>query len=256
MQKVAQLETNNQEFALATIIETKGSTPRSVGKMIVYPNGKIEGTVGGGSAEYNIIRASVEAIQQGKSRIVEYVLNPDIDGRINMHCGGTVKVFIEVYAKKPEIVIVGAGHVGQALAKLVEYLGYPYSVIDDRAELCTNAYFPQARKLTTAPDIATAIRKAQLSSNNYVTIFTKDADDLALRATLEFDCAYVGMIGSKTKANRVFQKLINEDGVVAELIKKVNTPIGLEIGAETPEEIAVSIMAEIIAHVKKANTQR
>lgn len=245
MEKVAKLVGQNETFALAMIIESKGSTPRHVGKMIVYPDGAIEGTVGGGYAELYVIKESVKAIEKGRSTIVECKLNMDAKGGLPMLCGGVIRVFIEVYTKKPELVFVGAGHVGYALSKLADILEYPYSIIDDRIDYCTKERFPNAKHLFVDEEIEQAIMKANLNENSHVAIFSKDCDFVALRTVLKYPCAYIGMIGSKRKVILIFEKL-KERGVPPEQLEQVHSPIGIEIGAETSEEIAISIMAEII----------
>ncbi len=245
MEKVALLTRQNETFALATIIESMGATPRHVGKMIVYRDGSIEGTVGGGLSEHYIIEDSVKAIQNGQSKIVEYKLNNQAKDGIDMICGGTLRVFIEVYTNRPELVLVGAGHLGFALAKLADYLEYPYCIVDDRVGYCTKERFPNATNLFVNEDIGEALRAANLNEKSYVVIVTKDCDDLALKTALQFPCAYFGMVASKRKVITIFEKLKSE-GVTQEQLEQIHTPIGLKIGAETTEEIAISIIGEII----------
>jgi xanthine dehydrogenase accessory factor len=255
MEKVAKLVGQNETFALAMIIESKGSTPRHVGKMIVYPDGTIEGTVGGGYAELVVIEESVKAIEKRRSTIVECKLNMDAKGGLPMLCGGVIRVFIEVYAKKPELIFVGAGHVGYALSKLADYLEYPYSIVDDRIDYCTKVRFPNAKQLHVDEEIEKAIIKANLNENSHVSIFTKDCDFVALRTVLKYPCAYVGMIGSKRKTILIFEKL-KERGVSQDLLDLVHSPIGIDIGAETSEEIAISIMAEIIKESRERSISK
>ncbi|MDN3015630.1 XdhC/CoxI family protein [Paenibacillus sp. BSR1-1] len=245
MEKVAMLTRQNETFALAMIIESKGSTPRHVGKMIVYRDGSIEGTVGGGLAEHYIIGESVKAIQNGQSKIVEYKLNRHAKDGIQMSCGGTLRVFIEVYTSRPELVLCGAGHLGHALAKLADFLEIPYCIVDDRIGYCTKERFPNATNLFVDEDIEKALLAANLNEKSYVVIVTKDGDDIVLKTALQFPCAYVGMVASKRKVIHVFDKLKNE-GVTEEQLERVHSPIGLEMGAETTQEIAISIIGEII----------
>ncbi|OEF98375.1 XdhC family protein [Desulfuribacillus alkaliarsenatis] len=245
MEEVVKLERDNETFALAIIIESKGSTPRHAGKMIVYLDGSSSGTIGGGAVEYYVIQESVKAIQQGQSKIVSYTLTQDGNDSIGMHCGGTVKVFIEVYTTKPELVIIGGGHIGFALSKLADYLSYSYVVVDDRANYCTKKRFPSAKSIFTHENIVEAIKQAKPTQKSYVTIFTKDCDDIALQTALQYPCAYIGMIGSKRKVMRIFDKL-RAEGITNEQLSQVHSPIGIDINAETPEEIAISIIAEII----------
>ncbi|MCQ6281321.1 XdhC family protein [Bacillus sp. EB600] len=245
MEKVAMLTRQNETFALAMIIESKGSTPRHVGKMIVYRDGTIEGTVGGGLAEFYIIEESVKAIQNGQSKIIEYKLNKQAKDGIHMNCGGTLRVFIEIYKSRPELVLVGAGHLSYAMAKLADFLEYPYCIVDDRVSYCTKERFPHATNLFVNEDIGKALLSADLNEKSYAAIATKDRDDVALKTILQFPCAYVGMVASKRKVISIFEKLKSE-GVMQEQLEQVHSPIGLEIGSETTEEIAISIIGEII----------
>jgi xanthine dehydrogenase accessory factor len=245
MEKVALLTHQNETFALAMIIESRGSTPRHVGKMIVYRDGTIEGTIGGGLVEHYVIEESVNAIQKGQSKIVEYKLNKHAKDGIQMNCGGTIRVFIEVYTSRPELVLAGAGHLAQALAKLADMLEYPYCMVDDRADYCTKERFPNATNLYVNDDIGEAMLKVNLNENSYVAVVTKDRDDLVLKTALQFPCAYVGMVASKRKVINIIEKLKSE-GVTEEQLEQIHSPIGLDIGSETTEEIAISIIGEII----------
>lgn len=250
MEKVALLNRQNETFALAMIIESKGSTPSHVGKMIVYRDSTIEGTVGGGLAEHYIIEECVKAIQNGKSKIVEYKLNKHAKDGIQMNCGGTIRVFIEVYTSRPELVLAGAGHLAQALSKLAESLEYPYCIVDDRIGYATRDRFPNATNIFVNEVIEEALLEANLNEKSYVIIVTKDGDDRVLKTALQFPIAYVGMVASKRKVITIFEK-IKSEGVTQEQLEQVHSPIGLEIGAETTAEIAISIMGEIIKFSKE-----
>ena len=250
MEKVAILTRQNETFAIAMIIESKGSTPRHVGKMIVYPDGTIEGTVGGGLAEHYVIEESVKAIKNGQSKIVEYKLNRHAKDGIQMSCGGTLRVFIEVCTSRPELVLAGAGHLARALANLADFLEYPYCIVDDRVDYCTKERFPNAANLFVNEDIGKAMLAANLNEKSYVVIVTKDRDDLVLKTALQFPCAYVGMVASKRKVITIFEKLKSE-GISEEQLERVHSPIGMEISSETTEEIAISIIGEIIKESKE-----
>ncbi|WP_342431775.1 XdhC/CoxI family protein [Neobacillus sp. FSL H8-0543] len=245
MEKVAMLARQNETFALAMIIESRGSTPRHVGKMIVYRDGSIEGTVGGGLAEFYIIQESVNALQNGKSKIVEYKLNKHAKDGIQMNCGGTLRVFIEVYTSRPELVLAGAGHLAHALSKLADSLEYPYCVVDDRVGYATKERFPNATNIFVNEEIGEALLAANLNEKSYVLIVTKDRDDIVLKTALQFPIAYIGMVASKRKTISIIEKLKGE-GVTAEQLEQVRSPIGLEIGSETTVEIAIAIIGEII----------
>ncbi|MBS4214198.1 XdhC family protein [Neobacillus rhizophilus] len=252
MEKVAMLTRQNETFALAMIIESRGSTPSHVGKMIVHPDGTIEGTVGGGLVEYFVIDECVQAIQKGKSKIVEYKLNKHAKDGIQMNCGGTVRVFIEVYKSRPELVLAGAGHVAIALSKLADFLEIPYRVVDDREGYCTKERFPNATRLIVDEDIGKATLAANLNEKSYLVIVTKDQDEIVLKTALQFPCSYIGMLASKRKAIQILQKL-KDEGFSEELLERVSSPIGVDINSETTQEIAISIIGEIIKLSKETS---
>ncbi len=244
-ERIAQLEKEGKVFALATIVESKGSTPRHIGKMIVHPNAEIEGTIGGGPIEYAVIGEAVACIESGRSKMTEYVLDATREDGLAMHCGGKIKVFIEVFKQRPEIIMIGGGHLAMALSKLADFLDYPYRIVDDRPEYNLEERFPKAISVHVADRIDNAIADVPFHEGSYITIFTKDSDDIALKSVIHKQVAYIGMIGSKLKIKRVFEKL-EKEGVDPEGLKHVHTPIGLPIRAETPEEIAISIIGQII----------
>lgn len=250
-EEIVNLQKQNQCFAAATIISSKGSTPRHTAKMIVKQDGSIIGTIGGGLAEVFVIEEAVKAIQQKQSKVVEYILNRDAQGGIQMFCGGALSVFIEVISPRPKLVIVGAGHVGMAVAKLAAVLEYQIIVVDDRQEFANQQLYPMAQEIYFDEDIVKALEQVLVDENTYIAIFTKDADERVLRKVIQSETAYIGMIGSKRKAVKILQQLQMED-IEEEKIQSVHTPIGLDIGAETPEEIAVSIIAEIMKVKNKA----
>lgn len=243
--EIVKLQEENLTFAIVTIIKSKGSTPRHVGKMVVKEGGSIIGTIGGGPSEKYAINKAIEAIKNKKSEIIECVLDGDLEGGFKVYCGGSITFFIEVIEKRPNLVIIGAGHVGLALAKIAEGMDYNISIIDDREGYANEKMYSMAKDIFIDLDIAKAIKKATFDLNTYVVIATKDVDESALREVIKNDTKYVGMIGSKNKGIKIKEHLMAE-GVSKEKLNFVNVPIGLDIGAETPEEIAVSIMAEIL----------
>lgn len=251
-EEALKLQKQNQSFAIATIIESKGSTPRSVGKMIVKQNTSFLGTIGGGLAEDFVIQEAVQAIEKKQSKIVEYALNSDAQGGIQMLCGGSLKVFIEVVLPSPRLVIIGAGHVGLAVAKLAEMLQYQMVIVDDRKEFANAKVYPMASEIYCEEEITKAVEKVSIDDNTYILIFTKDADERTLRKVIHKDAAYIGMIGSARKTVKIVEHLQSE-GISKERLEFVHAPVGLDIGAETPEEIAVSILAEIMKVKNKAS---
>ncbi len=245
-QALAEIEKNNRSAALATIIRSHGSTPRhGTSKMLVYEDGSTLGTVGGGELERRVRAEALAAMQAGQSRNLSYTLNDPSKGDAGI-CGGTVEVFVEVILPKAMLLIVGAGHVGKAVAHLAKWLGFRVVIAENRAEYCTPAHIPDGDEYIPCA-MNEITEKISLNAQSYVVMATSgaDVDAEALPALLDSDAAYIGVIGSKRRWLAAV-KLLQERGVPQERIQRVHSPIGLEIEAETPEEIAVSIMAEIL----------
>ena len=245
-QALAELEANNQAGALCTIISSQGSTPRHTGsKMLVYPNGEILGTIGGGELENRIIHEAQAAILDGKPRRLEYNLADPERGDPGV-CGGQVEVFVEPIQPKPTLVVIGSGHVGKAVAHLAHWLGFRVIVNDDRPDFCTPEAVPEADLYIPAA-MQELPERVAITPWTYLVLTTRGSrvDVNGLPALLDTPAAYIGLIGSKRRWETTRQKLL-ENGISEEKINRVRSPIGLELNAETPEEIAVSILAEII----------
>jgi len=235
-------------IALVTIVETKGSTPREAGaKMMVDKDGLISGTIGGGITEAKVIEEVKQALKEGKGKLITYHLTKEQaaldEGAI---CGGEMKVFIDVLQPKEEVLIFGAGHIAVYVSKLMKMIGFKVTVIDDREEFANKERFPEADEII-AEDIKKALSHLKITPSTYIIVVTRGhlKDEEALDSVIRSNAAYIGMIGSRKKNTTVFQHL-EKQGVSAQELKKVHTPIGIDIGAQTPEEIAVSIIAEII----------
>lgn len=239
--------------AVATVIEARGSTPRGASaKMLVHADGRTVGTVGGGAVESRVIEEARAAIVEGESRELHYSLVDEERGDPGI-CGGDMRIFVDVLAPRPMILVIGAGHVGLAVAELAAFLGYRIAVLDERPELVTAERFPWANTLLTAVDgqtfdVAEQVKDFPLSQHTYVVMVTPhhSLDERILVALEDRPCAYVGLIGSQRRTRHTFARA-REAGVPDGLLDRVHTPIGLNIGAETPREIALSIMAEIVA---------
>lgn len=244
-QEAARLSDQNKVFAWTAIVSSKGSTPRNKAHMIVLEDGSIIGTIGGGLAEKTVIEEAVAAIHEGCSRSVSLTLNSDAKGGLPMHCGGDMTVFIDVNGISPRLLLIGGGHVNLAVYRLGRFLGYECLVVDERPEFASGDRFPEAAGLFTAPSLAEAIEAAPIDGNTAVVIATKDADEVALRGVFHRGAGYVGVIGSRRKVTIIRGHLL-EDGYSKESIDRVCAPIGLDLGSETPEEIAVSILAEVL----------
>ena len=245
-QALAELEKNNESAALCTVTSSEGSTPRHVGsKMLVYPDGSFIGTVGGGELENRVIKAALESINSETAQTLSYTMADPSRGDPGV-CGGQVEVFVEPILPPPLLVIIGAGHVGKAVVHLAKWLGYRVAVSDDRAEFCNpestpdaDAYYP-----VTMDELPKHIN---IDKRTVLILTTRGSavDAAGLPPLLDSPAAYIGIIGSKRRwATTV--KALKEKGIPDEKIAKVHSPMGLELQAETPEEIAVSIMAEVM----------
>lgn len=245
-QALAELEKNNQSAALCTVTHSEGSTPRHVGsKMLVYSDGKFIGTVGGGELENRVLKAALESIQNETSQTLSYTMADPSRGDPGV-CGGQVEVFVEPILPAPLIVVIGAGHVGKAVVYLAKWLGYRVAVSDDRTELCNETVVPNADAYypVTMDQLPKHIN---IDKRTVLILTTRGSaiDAAGLSPLLDSPAAYIGVIGSKRRwATTV--KALKEKGISAEKIAKVHSPMGLELQAETPEEIAVSIMAEVM----------
>jgi len=245
-QVLAELEKNGESGVLCTIIRSRGSTPRHAGsKMLVFEEGNFIGTVGGGEVEQRVIHEALEAFKDGKPRLVNYDMVDPSQGDPGV-CGGQLEVYVEPVLPKPTILIVGGGHVGSAVAHLANWLGFRVLVSDDREEFCTpesnpdaDAFYPV--KMDRLPE------QVNISSQTYIVLTTRGAtvDVEGLPVLLRSRAGYIGVIGSRRRW-KITRKALEEAGVPKEALDRIHSPMGLELNAETPEEIAVSIMAEII----------
>ena len=245
-QKMAELMREQETFAVATIVNYRGSVPRQIAKMIITKDQKTYGTIGGGCVEGQVVEEAILMLKQGATGVVlkSYDLVEEEFGGVGMNCGGKIDVSIEIAEPNPRLIIIGSGHLSSAIAKLAQLLGFEIIVIDP---LATKDRFPESALVV--PDFPeTNLPNMYVSSNTYIVIVTRHKDDLpALRAALKTKAAYIGLIGSRRRVFQAFRILLHE-GITQQQLSRVNAPVGLEIGAETPEEIAVSIMAEIVQH--------
>jgi xanthine dehydrogenase accessory factor len=245
-QALSELEKNNESAALCTVVKSEGSTPRHVGsKMLVYPDRNFIGTVGGGELENRVIKAALESLQSGEAQTILYSMVDPSRGDPGV-CGGTVEVFVEPILPPATIVVIGAGHVGKAVVHLAKWLGFRVAVSDDRTEFCTPESVPGADAYYPV-EMGKLAEQLKITRQTYLVVTSRGSsvDAEGLPSLLGSDAAYIGVIGSKRRWLTTV-KALKEQGISEESIKKVHSPIGLELNAETPEEIAVSIMAEIL----------
>jgi xanthine dehydrogenase accessory factor len=245
---VADALERGEPAALVTIISTTGSTPQRVGaKMLVFADGRTVGTIGGGCYENDAFGKARQAIDARTPQLVHYELSDDFAQETGLICGGQMDVYIEPIEPSPELYVIGAGHVGLHLARLAHEVGFRVHVVDDREKFANAERFPDAVEIVV-DDIPAWLARTALSPHAYAVIVTRGhTNDLdALRALAPRELRYLGLIGSRAKVARIYDALTTEQ-MPAEHLTHVHAPIGLDIGAVTPQEIAVSILAELIA---------
>ena len=246
-QEIAKITAEGGEAALATVVSAHGSTPRGVGtKMLVRADGSIIGSIGGGSVEAQVIKKAAEVIRKGQPQRHHFNLVAREGEEPGMICGGNMEVFIDPILPAPTMYIFGGGHISLGLAKIGKLLGFKIAVIEDRAESVTPERFPEV-ELILAENFDKAFAKLKINKSSYIAIVTRGhkTDEAVLELALATPAKYIGMIGSKSKIKAIFSHLLAK-GIPKKLLDTVHTPIGLEIYAETPEEIAISILAEIV----------
>ena len=237
-----------------TVIRAQGSTPQRAGaKMLVFADGRTVGTIGGGCYENEAIGKARLAIADGKTSLLHFELNDDFAQENGLICGGRMDVHVDPLSPDPRLYIVGAGHVGYHLARIAGDAGFRLHVIDDREKFANAERFPGAEVVVDS--IPEWLDRADIPSGAFVVVVTRghqhDLD--ALRALATRNIRYLGLIGSRAKVARIYAALLHE-GFPAESLERVYAPIGFEIGAVTPAEIAVSILAELIAVRRGAGT--
>jgi xanthine dehydrogenase accessory factor len=249
--------------ALATVIETEGSVPRQPGsKMLVWPNGRIVGTVGGGHMESLVIHAALGALTNGQTQIVRYnlaELGGDTQSGQTRLGDGTITVFIEPLNPPPTLVVVGCGHVGKAVAELAHWMGFRVIAADDRPGYATPEHIPGIEGYIEAPPDSLADQLAEhtaITAQTYIVALTRSSalDEQFLPALLKTDTPYIGLIGSRKRWLWTMQAL-TERGISTGDLARIHSPVGLDLKAETPKEIALSILAEIVM-VQRGGTGR
>jgi xanthine dehydrogenase accessory factor len=254
-EEIVKLRREGRRGAMATIVNVRGSIPSfKTAKMLVRDDGSIMGTIGGGCVEAEVWQAAREVMESEKPRTLSFDLNQDPKYDTGLVCGGTLEIFVEPILPPAELYIFGAGHVAASLYKVAKIAGFDITVVDDREVYASRERFPEAQQVI-AEDFEKAIAQLTPSESSYIVIVTRGhRDDMrVLRWAVLTPARYIGMIGSKRKTITIFKELQNE-GLAAELFDRVHAPVGLDIGAITPEEIAVSITAELIA--KRRNVER
>lgn len=228
--------------ALAMVVDSGGSAPRDPGaKMLVYGDGRTVGTVGGGPAEAWVIDQALQALSDGRSCLLE---DPVQDDGKDV-CGRDMRFFVDVLLPPPTLLIIGAGHIGQAVASMGAWLGYRVAVLDQRADLVSADRIPEADVLLSGP-VHEKLREFPLTRQTYAVLVTPHGspDEKALSVLARYPVAYVGLLGGSRRSRATFQRA-RDLGVPGSFLDRVHTPIGLDIHAETPREIALSILADV-----------
>jgi xanthine dehydrogenase accessory factor len=242
-EEMVRLARGNSPCALVIVTESKGSAPRKSGaKMIVKGDGSITGTIGGGKVEREVVDAALAAIARGTPATLSLPLTEEY-GHV---CGGSLLIYIEPLGLAPRLAIIGAGHVGRALATVARFAGFRVIVSDERAEYATKEQVPHAHEILH-DEAEKALSELPVDADTYVVIATHsyEIDFAAVRAALKTPARYIGLIGSKRKREILFKELMAE-GFSAEDLSRLQIPVGLPIGGDSPEEIAVSIVAQLI----------
>lgn len=245
-----------EPLALVTIITTQGSMPRHAGsKMVVHPDGSIIGTIGGGAMESQVIQEALASLKDGQTRLKSYTLNSLEDGDPGI-CGGTAQMFIEPLNLNPTLLVIGGGHCGKALAELGKWMGYRVVLSDDREAFCNPDYAPglDAYAVCKPAEIPDHTR---IDSQTYIAAVTRGlpVDIDLIPALLKTPAPYIGVIGSRRRWTLTVKALHEKHGLTEEQLGRIRAPIGLELQAETPREIALSIMAEIVMLRRGGNGQ-
>ena len=241
--KLEELIKSGKNAALCVVIDTKGSTPRKAGsKMIVFGDKKSYGTIGGGSIEYNVIDKAIEVLKNNTPKKFTFNLENDLD----MTCGGYVEVYIEPVFPLPKLFIFGAGHIGKAVAEFAAKTGFEITLFDEREDVF-NQVSEQNIKFVHG-NYFEVIEKANFDNNTFIVVTTpKHAYDEEITAIcVRKPHAYLGMIGSKRKVETAKKVFLEERGLTQNEIDSIDMPIGIKFAAQTPEEIAISIVAKLI----------
>jgi len=233
---------------LATIVRRTGSAPRKdAAKMLIRDDGSILGSVGGGCVEGEVWQQAREALRTGQPRLSRFELNADDAAEDGLICGGIVEIFLEPIMSDPRLVILGAGHLGQALAEIGHLVGFQVVVYDDREQYANRERFPEAQEILVGPFDSMSDR-VSVDSQSFVVVVTRghQHDLAATEQVIRTSARYVGLVGSRRKIKMIVEELLNR-GHAPEVFDRLYAPIGLDIGSDTPEEIAVSVVAELIA---------
>lgn len=239
--QASRLERLNIPFAMVTLTRTDGTTPRDSGRMLVAADGNFYGTIGGGAAEAYATSQAVLMIAAGKGGPISYtIFSADEKSAV-----GNMEMFVDVVSSGRKVILLGGGHVNLAVAKLASQVGYEVELVEVRPEFATAERFPMASRIHLAPTIQEALRDVRITSATAIVVASHTVDYETTLWLLDSPAVYIGMLGSRRKAHDLNLSLA-EAGIPAELLARLYTPIGLDLGTETPAQIAVAVVAEIM----------
>jgi xanthine dehydrogenase accessory factor len=245
-EEILKVKAEGKRGVVATIVRAQGSTPREVGaKMLIHEDGTFQETIGGGRLEAEVLLEAGKTLAEGKPRTLRFDLSQE-SSEVGMICGGNVEIYLEPILPVPKVFIFGGGHVSLPVARMSKMAGFAVSVIDDRPQFANPERFPEAEE-TIGEEFSSALKKLRINRESYLVILTRghSYDQEVLEWALNTPARYIGMIGSRKKVQTVYENL-GAKGMSPERLEQVHAPIGIDIGSETPEEIAVSIVAEMI----------
>jgi xanthine dehydrogenase accessory factor len=246
-EEIVRIKQEGDVAALATIVWVKGSTPRSQGsKMLIKSDGSILGSIGGGCMEAEVWQEAMKVMEEGNSKALHFDLTGREETEEGLICGGTMEVLIEPILAQPTLYLFGAGHIAFAVSRIGKMVGFRVVVIEERPAFANAERFPDADEIY-AEEFESAFPKLKINKASYIVIACRGhlLDQQVLEWAVKTPARYIGMIGSKKKVKSVFSNL-RAKGIPQELLDPVHAPIGLDIASETPEEIAVSIVGEVI----------
>jgi xanthine dehydrogenase accessory factor len=256
-EEIVELRHKGIRAALATIIAHRGATPRKdSAKMLFYEDGRQKGSIGGGTMEAEVGREARNIIESGKPELLTFDLRNIDPEESALVCGGSMQVYVEPIFPDPALVIFGAGHVSKAVADAAKQVGFKIEIVDDRAKYANPERFPTA-DVFYVDSWEESVKKLAVTSSTCLFIATRghQFDLTCLRFAVQSPAGYIGMLGSRKKAKTLFD-LLQKEGLDPSRFERVSVPIGIDIGSETPEEIAVSIVAELIAFQKNRDVRR
>lgn len=244
----SQLEKENRAFALLHIIESRGSTPRHAATMLVPEEGEPTGTIGGGMMERQALEEARTALAEKRSRLFRGRLARHGEDAVGSDCGGAMTIYIAVYPRRPTLFLLGAGHVNRALARAAIPLGFQVTLADPWNDNLYHPALPKACERVSGEDYGEILSRLKLAEGSYAIVATNHQDWEVLEQIIRLPLGYLGLLASRRKAQHYRERLKKMPGISEAQWQSLHAPVGLEIAAETPEEIAVSILAALIRH--------